>query len=388
MNVTLSRGSDIVIVGGGVVGCATAYYLAKEGIRATIVERDTLAGHASGFALGGLLPLGGAGIPGPLETLSLESYRLHRQLAEALPQETGIDTEFQQHAGLMVAYTEEEAEILRSRLPWQQAQQDFRLEWKSGEDILGLEPRLAPGVVGGVVIQHVGMVNPYKFALALLQAAESRGATMRHGVVRGLSFQGDRIQAVHLANERIPCQGLVLAMGPWASAAAQWLGLDIPMEPLKGQLLRLRVGGQPLSYTAWGHSYAVTKPDDLVWVGTTEERVDFDERPSLEGKQHIIESALRALPYLGAAEVIYHTACLRPITPDGLPFLGPVPGKVGVFIATGGGRKGIHLGPIMGHITAELIAHDKARFDFTALALGRSFPPTTVAAADSDPFRF
>ena len=242
--------SDVVIIGAGVVGPATAYYLAQEGIKATIIERDSLATHASGFALGAINPLGGVGIPKPLGALSMESYRLHDQLATALPEETGVDTEFQRHTAITMAYSQEEAEAMQARLPWQQAQESFQVEWKSGADILAMEPRLAPGVVGGVVIQSVGMLSPYRFVLALLQAAERMGAVMHHGLVRGLSFQRDRIRAVRLQNGEIPCDNVVIATGPWAGDAALWLGVDLPVKPLKGQILRLRVSGPPLSHVS------------------------------------------------------------------------------------------------------------------------------------------
>lgn len=383
-----SMGSEVVIIGGGAVGCATAYYLGKEGVKATIIERDTVAGHASGFALGGIGPLGGEGIPEPLGALSLESYRLHNKLAKTLREETGVDTEFHHHTALTVAFSEEEVAALRARLPWQQAQEGFRVEWKSGEDILAIEPRLAPSVIGGVVTQYVGMLDPYRYALALLQAAESMGAVMRHGQVRGLSFQGSRLRAVRLSNEEVSCKAVVVAMGPWSVNASAWLGVDLPVAPLKGQILRLRAGGLPLSYVSWGHCYAVTKPDDLVWVGTTEESVGFDEAPSPEGRQTLMDSALQAFPYLMDAEVVLQTACLRPVVPDGLPILGQVPGKPGVIVATGAGRKGIHFSPIMGRVAADLVVRGKTEFDIAALKPGRPILAAPETAGHSDPFRF
>ena len=277
---------------------------------------------------------------------------------------------------------------MQARLPWQQAQEGFRVEWKSGADILAMEPRLAPGIVGGVVTRFVAMLSPYRFVLALLQAAERMGAVIRHGLVQGLSFQGDRIRAVRLQNEEVPCDTVVVATGPWAGDAAIWLGVDLPVRPLKGQILRLRVGGPPLSYVSWGRSYAVVKPDSLLWVGTTEEEVGFDEAPSAEGRQAIMASVLQALPYLMDAEVVLHTACLRPVTTDGLPILGQVPGKRGVIVATGAGRKGIHLGPVMGRVAADLVEHGNTRFDIAALAPGRSISAAQVVSSESDPFRF
>ncbi len=383
-----TTGSDVVIIGAGVAGCATAYYLAKEGVKATIIDRDSVGSHASGFALGALNPLGGVGIPEPLGPLSLESYRLHTELAEALPQESGVDTEFQLRSAIIVAYSQEEAQAMRTHLPWQRAQDGFQVEWKSGEEVMALEPRLAPGMVGGVVIQRVGMVSPYRFNLALLQAAERHGAVMRHGRVVGFRYQNSRIQAVRLEREEVPCHAVVVAMGPWSADASAWVGVDIPVTPLKGQIVHLRTGGPPLSYVSWGHSYAVTKLDGLVWVGTTEERAGYDETPSDAGRRAIMEPVLKAVPYLADAEVVRHTACLRPVTADGLPILGKAPGKEGVVVATGGGRKGIHLGPIMGRIAADIVIHGKTMFDIAALAPGRTVTPAQIAASESDPFRF
>ena len=383
-----SSPTEVVILGGGIVGCTTAYYLAREGVRATIIERDTVAGHSSGFALGGLNPLGGVGIPDPIGQLSLESFRLHAELAEALPDETGVDTEYDLETGITVAYSEAEAAAMQERLPWQQAQEGFRVEWKSGEDILMLEPRLAPGVLGGVVTQHVGMLDPYRHTLALLQASERAGAVMRHGTVLGLGFDGDRLQSVRLSSGDIPCERVVVAMGAWTVHASDWLGIELPVRPLKGQILWLQVDGPPISHLSWGASYAVTKPDDLVWVGTTEEDAGYDEAPTVQGRQTIMESVLRALPYLADGRVVQHTACLRPVTADGLPILGQVPGRPDVVVATGGGRKGIHLSAVMGRIAADLVAHRQTQYDISALKPGRIISDSAARASESDPFRF
>ncbi len=383
-----TTGSEVVIIGAGVAGCATAYYLAKQGVQATIIERDSIGTHSSGFAFGALNPLGGAGIPDPMGALSLESYRLHQELATALPEESGIDTEFRLLTAIVAAYSEEEAHSLMACLPWQQAQEGFQVEWKNGADILALEPRLVHGVVGGVVTQQIGMLSSYRLTLALLQAAERMGAVMRHGRMRGLVFQGHRLKAVRLETEDVPCQAAVVAMGPWSADVSAWLGVDLPVTPLKGQILYLQVNGSPLPYLSWSHGYAVTKPDGLVWVGTTEEQAGFDETPSAPGKQAIMESAMQVLPYLADAQVVRHTACLRPVTADGLPILGKVPGKEGVIVATGTGRKGIHLSAIMGRIAAELVVNGRTGFDIAPLAPGRTISPAQVAANQLDPFPF
>ena len=385
---TQEASADVVILGGGVVGCATAYYLGKLGVRSVIVERDTVAGHSSGFALGGLNPLGGIGIPGPLSELSLESYRMHAELAPLLKEETGVDVEYHLHTTLTVAYDEQEAESIKSRMPWQQAQKGFRVEWKSGADILAIEPRLAPGMLGGLVTQYVGMVDPYKLSLAFLQGAEKRGASMRHGSAVGINVRGGRVTGVQINSGTIRCEKVVVAMGAWSHLAGNWLGVPLPTEPLKGQLVRLKAPGPPLLYVSWGHSYAVTKPDDLVWVGTTEELVGYHESPTPDAQRRILSDALKALPYLLDAEVVRQTACLRPVTPDGLPILGNVPGVQGAVVATGGGRKGIHLSPIMGRVAAELATLGSTSYDISPLAPGRPMANASVSESLADPFRF
>ena len=380
--------SDVVIIGAGIVGCATAYYLASEGAQVTIIERDSVGSHASGYALGGLNPLSGIGIPEPLGPLALEGFRLILSLAPQLREETSIDPELQLVTAATVAFTEEGADLLRQRLPWQQAQRDFQSEWKDAEELLAMEPRLAPQVLGGVVSQGVGLLDSYRLCLALLEAAIKRGATLRHGNVRGLKFRGDRIDAVRLSREDVPCSAVVMAMGPWAAEAAPWTRVDLPVRPLKGQILRLRMSGPPFSYISSPDSYVVTKPDGLVWVGTTEEEAGFDEAPSPEARQGIMDNVVRAFPSLKEAEVVRHTACLRPVAADGLPILGRVPGKEGAVVATGAGRKGILLGLIMGRIAADLATKGSTKHDIAALRPGRSISDAQVAASRSEPLRF
>ncbi len=380
--------SDVVVVGAGVVGCATAYYLAKEGVKVTVVERDSVGSHASGFALGGLNPLSGVGIPDPLGPLALEGFRLHLALATELREETGIDVELRMHDVTTLALTEAEAVAMKHRLPWQQAQEDFSVAWWSAKDILKMEPRLAPGVGGGVAIRQVGLLDSYKYCLALLEAATRRGATVRTGQVRGLRYQGGRVAAVQLAHEELACQAVVLAMGPWTGDSGAWTDMELPVTPLRGQILRLRAGGPPLPYISWSHSYVVSKPDGLVWVGTTEEDAGFDETPTEKARQGIMENVMVLLPCLEEAELVLHTACLRPVTGDGLPILGQVPQKQGVVIATGGGRKGILLSPIMGRVAAELVTTGTTEYDISALTPGRQINAAQVAASQRDLLRF
>jgi glycine/D-amino acid oxidase-like deaminating enzyme len=112
--------ADIVIVGGGIAGMTAAYYLAKSGVPSVVVERDAIGSHASGFAYGGLSPLSGFGIPGPMAEIALDGMRLHRELSKSLLEETGIDVDFRVRSSLALAFTEADVRRLRATMPWQQ----------------------------------------------------------------------------------------------------------------------------------------------------------------------------------------------------------------------------------------------------------------------------
>jgi glycine oxidase len=177
---------DVVIVGGGIVGMATAYYLAKGGVPSIVIERDAIGSHASGFAYGGLSPLGGFGIPGPLAEIAQDGMRLHRELAESLVEETGMDVDFRVRPSLALALSDADVRRLQAALPWQQRQAGYGARWLDAAEARRVEPRISDETIGAVLIDGTADVEPYRLVLALTKAAEEMGATVRHGRVTGL----------------------------------------------------------------------------------------------------------------------------------------------------------------------------------------------------------
>ena len=163
-------------------------------------------------------------------------------------------------------------------------------------------------------------------------------------------------------------------------------GLDIPVEPLRGQILKMNIAGPPLTYVSWGSNYIVTKSDDLIWLGTTEERVGFNEKTTNEARKTMLDSVLSVFPYLLDAQVVGHTACLRPLSLDGLPILGAINQSDNLIISTGGGRKGILYGPLMAKLTSALITGSDIDIDISMLNPNRIFEYSKES--DNDPFRF
>jgi glycine oxidase len=364
--------ADVVIVGGGIAGMTAAYYLAKSGVPSVVVERDAIGSHASGFAYGGLSPLSGFGIPGPLTEIAQDGMRLHRELSKSLLAETGIDVDFRVRSSLALAFTEADVRRLRGALPWQEQQPGYDVRWLDAADARRDEPRISDETLGATLIEGGGAVEPYRLVLALTRAAERLGVTVRHGHVIGLRRDGARITGVILEREVLSCATAVLALGPWSAEASDWIGVSIDVRPLKGQILRLQAPGPPVeSSVGWGHNYATTKTDGLLWAGTTEEDAGFDEESTLAARDEIGAALLRMLPAMADAQVAHQTACLRPVASDGLLVLGSVPGLGQVYVATGGARKGILYGPAMGHAIADLVLGRDPRVALDAFAPGR-----------------
>ncbi len=368
--------ADVVIVGGGLAGMTTAYYLAKSGVPSVVVERDAIGSHASGFAYGGLSPLSGFGIPGPQAEMALHAMQLHRELTKSLLEETGIDVDFRVRSSLALAFTEADVRRLRAALLWQQEQPGYTVRWLDSVEARRVEPRISDETLGATLIEGGGAVEPYRLVLALTRAAEHLGVRVRHGRAIGLRRDpgpgGGRVTGVVLEREVLSCAAAVLALGPWSAEASDWIGVPIEVRPLKGQILRLQAPGPPVECSVgWGHNYATTKTDGLLWAGTTEEEAGFDEESTLAARDEIGGALLRMLPVMADAQVAQQTACLRPVASDGLLVLGCVPGLDQLYVATGGARKGILYGPAMGQAIADLVLGRDTRIALDVFAPGR-----------------
>ncbi len=348
---------DVTIIGAGAIGCAIAYLLSKEGLKVVVVEQDSIGAHASGFAPGILHPLGLA--PEYMETmlpLTTKSFQMHKEFSEQLPAEAGVDYHYRQSALLTLAFTQAEAQQIKDEVEIPQ-RQGFNIRWLNGDAIHCIESRVSSETKGAAYIEDVAEVDSYRYVLALAQAAEKYGAEIRHGQFTGLKRKGGRITAIQLSSGEIACDYTVLAMGPWMGMASSLVAVPILVGPQKGQTLRVQASGPPFTtILGWGtHYITTTRHDGLVYHGATHEDVGFDEKPSTEGMDELINSLVTMVPSLVEAEVVLQTACLRPLSADGLPIIGEVPGQTGIYIAAGHWKKGILLSPVTARIITDLI---------------------------------
>ncbi len=371
--------TDVAIIGGGAAGCSVAYYLAEYGVSSTIIEREGVGSQASGYAAGGLNPLTGHGIPGPLASFAWESFQMHHDLYPKLGELTGIEYQLRETSEIRLTFNESEVpefEALADRLIRASGFASSMTEqWR----VKQLDPRVNSDFAGCVFTRGNYQLDSLAFTQALSSAAQQMGVTLRPGGVRGLEIKGHHVNRVLLEDGELECSEVVMAMGPWSRQAERWLNTYIPVDPLKGEILRMRLPGEPLEHDVTGEGASIyTKPDGQIWCGTTEDWRGFDRQPLPDTKERILAGVKRILPAIAEASLVMHTACLRPVTPDWLPILGRVPGYQNAWLATGAGKKGILLAPGIGKSIADLIASNSTGLPIENFAPERFAAPVAV----------
>ncbi|MCH2528207.1 MAG: FAD-binding oxidoreductase [Dehalococcoidia bacterium] len=346
----------INIVGGGIVGTLSAFLLSKSGHEVFIFDPDSPGSHASGFAFGEMSALEGSGIPDPLLGFTLSSFHAHKSLIPAIEEISGIPTNYQSNDKLNLAFTSEQANKLQSEIKWQKNIEGFEVSWVTGKDLLDIEPLVNPECIGATLIKDQSSVEPYKLTLSAATAAEKLGTTIITRGITDLLFSGDECSGVKTESSEHLADVTLLTMGPWSQKASEWIGYDVPVRPLKGQILRLDAPGININTSVFHQSnYVGLKPDGLIWAGTTEEEVGFDENTTNEARDQIMMDLLTMIPSLDESRLVHHTACLRPLCIDSMPIVDKVSGFSNLFIATGAGRKGILWSAAMSHGIVDMI---------------------------------
>ncbi len=348
--------TDVIIVGGGVIGCSIAYYLAREGVKVTVIDKGEVGGEASRAAAGMLAPLAEVEEDGPFQGLGLASLRLFPHLSEALEQESGVDIEYLRSGILRVALTEGQAEHLKgfaNRRP----PPGLKLHWLEPDELRALEPGLSLEIRGALYSPEEHQVNADRLVQALARAAAARGAVVRQDTrAIGLVSQGVRVTGVRIPDGTLSAGHVVLAAGAWTAKIAQGIGVDLPVFPVRGQMIALPASRSVLRHIVWGEEgYLVPKANGLVFAGATVERVGFRKNVTAMGLRGLKRMAKSLLPRLVGLDAVDAWAGFRPGSVDGLPILGPVPGWEGLSVSSGHFRNGILLAPITGDFIARSI---------------------------------
>jgi sarcosine oxidase subunit beta len=371
---TLStRGTEIVIVGGGVIGCSIAYHLAKRGARVTLLERDRLAAQASGASAGGVRQLGRDPREMPLAIASIARW-------QTLEEELDADVEFRRGGQLLV--TEDPALIpdLERRVAEHRALGlDIRL--MQGDAFRELAPGFADSITAGITTENDGQASAPLTTRAFGAAAERHGARIRTGVtVTGIRQAGGRITGVETSEGPVACDWLVLAAGAWSPALAKMLGLSLPFQTMGLQMLATGPAEPILTQTVGALnrrlSLKQTPNGSFVigggWPGDVdlERGIGTTRLASIRGS---IEHASAVFPLLARLPLERFWIGIEALCIDEVPILGPVSGIDNLTLAAGFSGHGFALSPIIGQLLSELIldgppslpidAFHHARFD-------------------------
>jgi glycine/D-amino acid oxidase-like deaminating enzyme len=382
--------SEVVVIGGGVIGAATAYFLCKEGAEVMIVEADDLSSGASG-ACDGFVSLQTKQLGDHLE-MARESAQIFPSIATDLE----VDIEYNRCGGLMLARTADQLKELKARAKKQKAA-GLEVDTLSPSEIKERLPEVNKDIKGASFCADDCQVNPYMLTLGLAQKAQEMGATILKGCkVENIVVTNNRVREVDTSMGSIHSRRVVCAAGTGSNQIGKMIIVDIPILPQRGQILVTESRERLLDFIVSGAEYLGTKanlaefmPDDEealklglgftaeqtasgnILIGSTREFAGFDNNTTPDAINAIAKNAIDFLPWIKDLDVIRSFAGLRPYSPDGLPILGTVKGVKGFYIATGHAGDGICLAPITGKLMSELVLDGETSMDIEPFSLYR-----------------
>lgn len=366
---------DAVVVGGGVVGLSIAYHLSSSSdLKVAVLDRGDFGRGATWAAAGMLAVQCEIDEAGPFLELGVFARSLYDRLNRELFEETGVDIEHRRTGILRVALDPEERVRLIEQVERQRSW-GLEAEWLEPRDVRRLEPLLTPSVCGGALLPGDGCVNNRRLVEALTAACARRGVhLLDHVEAVGLVTRpGGEVLGVATAIGELHAPAVVLAAGAWSGTLASQLGVDLPVFPVKGEILALQGHGDALRHIVFakGTCYLVPRPGGRLLAGATQVEAGFNDAPTLGGLLALAKGATTLVPSLGAIQVAEGWGGLRPGTPDGKPVLGPVPGRRGLYVAAGHFRHGILLGPASGLALAKMILGEPVPFAWSPFSIER-----------------
>nr|WP_028240854.1 glycine oxidase ThiO [Stutzerimonas azotifigens] len=341
-----------VVVGGGVIGLLSAYQLGQAGLQVVLLEAGETAREAS-WAGGGIVsPLYPWRYQPAVTALAHWSQDYYPRLDERLVAEGGISPEVHE-TGLYWLDLEDEAEALR----W--AEHSGRpLFPRSIDQVYAAVPALGAGFTHAVFMPDVANVRNPRLGKALTAALRQMPnvQVLERSPVRAFLRDGERVVGVRTHDRELRAERVVVAAGAWSGELLATLGITLPVEPVKGQMILFKCAADflPSMVLARGR-YAIPRRDGHVLVGSTLEHAGFDKTPTEDALASLRVSAAELLPALGKAEVVRHWAGLRPGSPEGIPYIGEVPGHEGLWLNCGHYRNGLVLAPASCRLLADLV---------------------------------
>ena len=376
-----SNESDVLIIGGGICGVATAFHLAQFSERVTLLERAEIASEASGVNAGGLGGLGWGNNPDLQSYLTAGSFEIFK----TLQLDMGYDIEFHAPGGLQAVHTAEQLDFVQDRVLQLQSE-GYRAEFLTTREARAIEPEASESLAGFMFLSKRGRANPVKATVAFGKAAVALGAGIKakHDV-QALTQQQDGTWKVRSSQGEFRAKTLVLAVGAWSRPIGDMLGIDIPIVPIKGQMWAtepvppsiFHLSGSmespfdwsqqspndnyPPEITHWGdtritrHLYGGQTRNGEIIFGGDRQMVGYDYTPDATGIEVNRDQASKVFPMVGRLPISRTWAGIMPFSMDGKPIIGKVPQFENLFVLTGLASSGFGRGPMSGKLLADYI---------------------------------
>lgn len=347
--------ADVLIIGGGIIGCSIAWRLAQARMKVIVLDRSQPGGEASSAAAGMLAPLGEMLEPGPFADLCIASLNLYPAFAAELEESSGQRVGYRNEGSLLVAFSENDEAAL-AKIQAAYSAQGFPLHAQTAAEVQAHGVGVSNQARGGLFIPSDHWVDNVRLMQALVTACQRAGVRLESGeAVERFQLSGERIESVTTGNNAtFSAKSYVLAAGCWSGELVERLGMHLPMSPCRGQMMEFEAPREMPFVVRRGIHYLVPRSPRRVLLGTTSEYVGFEKAVTPGGMLSVLEGVMHLAPVVNEFRFVRAWAGLRPDTADHLPLLGY--GEIAnLLFATGHFRNGILLAPLTAEIVADVI---------------------------------
>jgi len=373
---------DVVVIGGGIIGTCCAYYLAKQNLKVTLIERGEICSEASKSSQGHLFLW-------ELPEINIKLAKASKKLYWQLTEELDFDIELRNTGSMSIADSPEDFDSLKKTIEELQSA-EVSCELLDANEFTKREPNVTPDIAGGAYFPEDGQLNPLLATIGIAQAAKKLGAEIKTNTkVTGIELSTDKtkVTGIRTNDGKISTKYVVNAAGAWSASIGQMAGINIPVVPRKGNLIvvenvpddfvncKIIIASGYLDSLKGDNKVAVaaniqqTKEGNLL-LGSSREFVGFNKEVNPEVISEIAKRCIRFFPALAKLHTIRSWAGLRPYSPDMLPIISDSPIE-GFFVATGHEGIGITMGPITGKLITQLITRQKTVLPVEQLSVNR-----------------
>lgn len=361
--------SDILIVGGGIIGMLTARELSLAGMKVTIVEQGE-AGRESSWAGGGIVsPLYPWRYSAAVSALAKWGQAFYPELIAEVKDATGVDAELIQSGLLMLDDEPEKA------IEWAE-KWSSNLQLIDKKEVFEIEPELAEACIGNkktIWMPDIRQVRNPRLVKAMKQYLLKCGVHfLEQTEVTGFTQNTNKITGIKTNKGELEADKVLIAGGAWSANLLKNIEINIDVEPVKGQMILFKSKPDKIKRIVLSQDrYVIPRKDGRVLVGSTLEHTQFEKVPTMAAKNELMEEAYRITPCLKEAEVEHHWAGLRPGSSTGIPYICAVPEVEGLYLNTGHYRNGIVLGPASARLSADIILNRENTLNSSAYGLDR-----------------